>query len=131
MYSSSYKEHVALVRDLCKTANDNNVSFNKKKTAFAKKIAIFAGYEVSSNGFRRCISTKRFRLSLKTNERIRSMAHRSSRIAISPLPRDTIRHDRTRMFGRIVGHEEMPSILGRTIKFLSCDGPPPVDPHSK
>ena len=59
----------------------------------------------------RCISTKRFRLSLKTKERLRSMAHRSSRIAISPLPRDTIRRDRTRMFGSIVGHEAISQFL--------------------
>jgi hypothetical protein len=37
---------------LFKTANDNNVSFNKNKTVFAKPTAIFAGYEVSADGFR-------------------------------------------------------------------------------
>jgi hypothetical protein len=52
IYSRTYEEHISLLRMLFKTANDNNVSFNKNKTVFAKPTAIFAGYEVSADGFR-------------------------------------------------------------------------------
>jgi hypothetical protein len=36
IYSRTYEEHISLLRMLFKTANDNNVSFNKNKTVFAK-----------------------------------------------------------------------------------------------
>jgi hypothetical protein len=52
IYSRTYEEHVDLLRILFKTANDNNVSFNKKKTVYANTTAIFAGYEISAEGFR-------------------------------------------------------------------------------
>jgi hypothetical protein len=52
IYSRTYEEHVDLLRILFKTANDNNVSFNKKKTVYANTTANFAGYEISADGFR-------------------------------------------------------------------------------
>ncbi len=52
IYSRTYEEHINLLRMLFKTAADNNVSFNKNKTVFAQPTAIFAGYEVSADGFR-------------------------------------------------------------------------------
>jgi hypothetical protein len=52
IYSRTYKEHINLLRMLFKTANDNNVSFKKSKSVFAQPTAIFAGYEVSADGFR-------------------------------------------------------------------------------
>ena len=35
IYSRTYEEHINLLRMLFKTANDNNVSFNKSKTVFS------------------------------------------------------------------------------------------------
>ena len=52
IYSRTYEEHITLLRLLFQTAQDNNVSFNRKKTMFAKETAIFAGYVVSTDGFR-------------------------------------------------------------------------------
>jgi hypothetical protein len=52
IYSRTYEEHIDLLRILFKTANDNNVSFNKKKTVYANTTVIFAGYEISADGFR-------------------------------------------------------------------------------
>lgn len=51
LYSKTYEINILLLRLLFKTANDNNVSFNKQKTSFAKPTAISAGYEVSTDGF--------------------------------------------------------------------------------
>nr|CAH0109788.1 unnamed protein product [Daphnia galeata] len=49
IYSRTYEEHINLLRILLKTANDNNVSFNKNKTVFAKPTAIFPQYERLAN----------------------------------------------------------------------------------
>jgi hypothetical protein len=49
--SRTYEEHIDLIRMLFKTANDNNVSFNKNNTVFAKPTDIFVGYEDSADGF--------------------------------------------------------------------------------
>ncbi|KZS04174.1 Uncharacterized protein APZ42_032919 [Daphnia magna] len=51
VYSSTYDEHINLLRLLFQTASDNNVSFNRKKTVFATHSVVFAGYVVSENGF--------------------------------------------------------------------------------
>jgi hypothetical protein len=52
IYSRTYEEHINLLRMLFKTISDNNMSFNKNKTVFAKPTAIFAGYKVSADGLR-------------------------------------------------------------------------------
>jgi hypothetical protein len=52
IYSRTYEEHTSLLRMLFKTANDNNVSFNKNKEGLRQAYSYFSGYEVSANGFR-------------------------------------------------------------------------------
>ena len=41
IYSRTYEEHVDLLRILFKTANDNNVSFNKKKNGLRQHNSYF------------------------------------------------------------------------------------------
>ena len=52
IYSRTYEEHINLLRILLKTANDNNVSFNKTRRSSPSPQLFFPQYEVSSDGFR-------------------------------------------------------------------------------
>lgn len=51
IFSRTYEEHIRLLRLLFRTADEHNVSFNKKKTIFASHTGVFAGYVVSEHGF--------------------------------------------------------------------------------
>ena len=51
IFSKTYDEHKQLLQTVFKTADENNVGFNKKKTVFAAPTGKFAGYIVSENGF--------------------------------------------------------------------------------
>lgn len=52
LYSESYSEHQKLVRAFLKRAQENNISLNLKKFAFAAPKASFAGYVIDAEGFR-------------------------------------------------------------------------------
>ena len=51
IYSRTYDEHIQLLRLVFRTADERNVSFNRKKTTFAENTGVFAGYVVSEHGF--------------------------------------------------------------------------------
>jgi hypothetical protein len=51
IYSTTYEEHVELVRAVLKTASDHNVGFNHAKTTFVEPTGKFAGYIVSEESF--------------------------------------------------------------------------------
>jgi hypothetical protein len=50
IFSKTYDEHKELLQTVFKTADENNVGFNKKKTVFAAPTGKFAEYIVSENG---------------------------------------------------------------------------------
>ncbi|EFX66601.1 hypothetical protein DAPPUDRAFT_262825 [Daphnia pulex] len=51
IFSRTFEENIRLLRLLFCTADEHNVSFNKKKTVLASLTGVFVGYVVSENGF--------------------------------------------------------------------------------
>lgn len=52
VYSRTYEEHVALVRQLLQRSIDHKVSLNLSKFAFAQKKGKFEGYTIDGRSFR-------------------------------------------------------------------------------